>query len=411
VKIPCLDGIVRWGTLAAHGTGLLRTAETWSATDLDRAQGILVVISTALGDSVCFTPALEGLRVRFPRARLVGLYHAAFAELYRRDPRLDAVIPYHGKYRRVGETVRALREARCEVALLAHIAEPDVVPLVVLGGSRLLLRMVGRDTAYRRMMANPAMLAAPQTQEHAVRRAIRMVEALGGAARSCRPSLPVEREARDRIGAWMGRQGIAPEAVRIGFHPGASARNKQWPPECYGEVGRQLLAADPRVHLILTGAPQERELAGRIAAELGGAARVTDAAGAVGIEELPALVASLDLLLSADTGVAHVAYATRTPSVTLFWRSDPAISGPICDLDRHAVISRQPLCPPCRTRTCRYPSCAREIAPAQVLEAVRSVLGRAAVTADAGAAGSPALGRMRLTRTDGGDPDGSRDAG
>jgi ADP-heptose:LPS heptosyltransferase len=237
-----------------------------------------------------------------------------------------------------------------------------------------------------------------------------MVEALGGAAPSGRPCLPVEREARDRVGAWLARQGVAPGAVRIGIHPGASAQNKQWPPECYGEVGRQLLAADPRVHLILTGAPRERELAGRIAAELGGTARVTDAAGAVGIEDLPALVARLDLLLSADTGVAHVAYATRTPSVTLFWRSDPAISGPICDLDRHAVVSRQPLCPPCRTRACRYPSCAREITPVRVLETVRSVLGRVAVAADVGAAGSPSAGRAHLRCMDGGDPDGSRNA-
>lgn len=399
MKIPLLDGIVRWGTLAAHGAGLLKTATAWTVADLESARAILIVISTALGDSVCFSPALEALRVRFPHARLVGLYHAAFAGMYRRDPRLDAMIPYHGKYRRIGETVRALRAAQCEVALLAYIAEPDVVPLVVLGGSRLLLRMVGRDTVYRRMMANPGMLATPQTQEHAVRRAIRMVEALGGVAPSSRPSLPVEREARDRVRAWLARQGIAPGAVRIGIHPGASAQNKQWPPECYIEVGRRLLAADPRVSLILTGAPRERELAGRIAAELGETARVTDAAGAVGIEDLPALVASLDLLLSSDTGVAHVAYATRTPSVTMFWRSDPAISGPTCDLDRHVVVSRQPLCPPCRTRTCRYPSCAREITPAQVLETVRSVLGRVAVAADVGAAGSPSTGRARLGST------------
>jgi ADP-heptose:LPS heptosyltransferase len=378
VKIPLLDGVVRWGTLAAHGAGLLRTAPAWSAADLDRARGILVVVSTALGDSICLTPALDGLRARFPRARLVGLYHAAFAAMYRGDPRLDAVIPYHGKYRRAGETVRALREASCEVALLAYIAEPDVVPLVALGGSRLLLRMVGRDTAYRRLMANPEMLAAPQTREHAVRRSVRMVEALGGAPPAAEPSLPVAAGARERVEGWLARQGVPRDAVRVGIHPGASARNKQWPAEQYGEVGRRLVAADPRLHLILTGAPGERALTGRVAAAIGANGRVTDAAGAHGIADLPALVAGLDLLLSADTGVAHVAYATRTPSVTLFWRSDPAISGPIRDLERHTVVSRQPLCPPCRIRTCRYPACALDIGPDRVFDAVRDLLARAA---------------------------------
>ncbi len=118
MKLPLVDGLVRWSTLAASAAGLLPTAATWSPGDLDRADGILVVISTALGDSVSFTPALEALRLGAPKARLVGLYHAAFAAMYAGDPRLDAVIPYYGKYRRVGETVRALRRARCEVALL-----------------------------------------------------------------------------------------------------------------------------------------------------------------------------------------------------------------------------------------------------------------------------------------------------
>ena len=379
MKIPFVDGIVRWGTLAAHGVGLLPTAGRWSSGDLDRAGGILVVISTALGDSVSFTPALEALRVRAPRARLVGLYPAAFAAMYADDPRLDAVIPYYGKYRRVGETVRALRQARCEVAILAYMAEPDVVPLVRLGGSRILLRMAGRDTAYRRMMANPDMLATPQTSEHAVRRGLRMIEALGGPDQPERPTLPVSNASMRRVALWLGQGGAALGSLCVGMHPGASVGNKRWPAECYVELGRRLLASGPALRLVLTGAPSEAELVRRIAAEIGQPARVVEAAGVVGIADLPALIAGLDLLISADTGVAHVAYATGTRTVTLFWRSDPAISGPIHDLDRHVVICRQPLCPPCRTRDCRYPGCANEITVDRVLDVAREMLSRRTV--------------------------------
>jgi len=379
VKIPLVDGLVRWGTLAAHGAGLLPTAGTWSPSDLDRARGVLIVISTALGDSVCFTPALEALRVRAPRARLVGLYPAAFAAMYADDPRLDAVIPYYGKYRRVGETVRALRRARCEVALLAHIAEPDVVPLVCLGGSRVLLRMVGRDTAYRRMVANPDMLASPQTYEHAVHRGLRTIEALGGPRHTGRPTLPVSDASRERVAHWFEQRGVVPGSIRVGIHPGASVANKRWPAECYVTLSRRLLSGDPTLCLVFTGAPGETELVRRIAAEIREPTRVIEAAGAFGIADLPALIAGLDLLVSADTGVAHIAYATRTSSVTLFWRSDPALCGPLHDLDRHVVIARQPLCPPCRTRDCRYPDCANEITVDQVLDVARAMLSRPAV--------------------------------
>ena len=380
MKIPLLDGLVRWGTLVGHGAGVLRTAATWSPGDLDRAQRILIVISTALGDSVCFTPALEALRARVPHARLVGLYHAAFAALYAADARLDAVIPYYGKYRRVGETLRALRRARCDVALLAYMAEPDVVPLVWLGGTRILLRMAGRDTVYRRMMANRDMLASPQTYEHAVGRGLRTVEALGGQRYTARPMLPVSDASSRRVALALEQLGVPARCIRVGIHPGASAANKRWPAECYVTLGCRLLAEDPGLCLILTGAPSEQALVRRIAAGIGDPARVIEAAGVVGIADLPALIGGLDVLVSADTGAAHVAYATGTPSVTMFWRGDPAISGPIHDPDRHVVIARQPLCPPCRTRTCRYPSCALDVGVDQVVVEVRRLLQRLCIS-------------------------------
>lgn len=382
MKIPLLDGLVRWTTVAAHRCGVLPTATVWSPGDLDGARGILVVISTALGDSVSFTPALDALRARASRPRLVGLYHAAFAPMYRDDPRLDAVIPYYGKYRRIADTLRALRQAGCEVALLAYMAEPDVVPLVRLGGSRLLLRMVGRDTVYRAMMANPEMLAPVQTHEHALRRGLRMVEALGCRVTTDRPTLPVQATDKARITDWFLRRQVPRGALRVALHPGASVETKRWPVDHFISLGRRLLASDRAMHLILTGAPAEQALVRQIAAGLGSPGRVTEAAGAISIAELPPLLASLDLLISADTGVAHVAYAVGTPSVTLFWRSDPAISGPIHDLERHQVVCREPLCPPCRTRTCRYPACATDITPARVLDAALPLLERRAVAGE-----------------------------
>ncbi|HSB71896.1 MAG TPA: glycosyltransferase family 9 protein [Candidatus Methylomirabilis sp.] len=379
MKVPWLDGLVRWTTLGAHACGLFSTATGWLPEELRRARGILVVISTALGDSVSFTPALEALRAGLPHVPLVGLYHAAFAAMYREDPRLNAVIPYYGKYRRVAETVRALRQAGCDVALLAYMAEPDVVPLVGLGGCRWLLRMAGRDTVYRRMMANPEMLSPVQTAEHAVRRGLRTVEALGCPMTTERPRLPVREAARERVADRLGRRRVRPDALRVGLHPGASVENKRWPGASFVALGRRLLARDISIHLVLTGGPGERELVRRIVADLGSPERVTDVAGEVGIADLPALVASLDLLISADTGVAHVAYAVGTPSVTMFWRSDPAVSGPMHDLNRHVVVARQPLCPPCRTRTCEYPACAESITPDHVLEVALPLLDRRAV--------------------------------
>ncbi|MFB3820193.1 MAG: glycosyltransferase family 9 protein [Candidatus Methylomirabilales bacterium] len=381
MKIPFVDGLVRGATLAAHGAGLLPTARGWTPGQAAGARGILVVVSTALGDSICLTPVLEALRAGLPDTRLVGLYHAAFASLYAGDPRLDAVIPYYGKYRRVRETLAAIRAAKCDIGFLAYIAEPDVVPLVRLGGCRTLIRTVGRGTRYARMMANADCLRAGPATEHAITSGLRTAALLGCPAVTERPALAVPDAARRRVEARLLAHGLPRDTRRIVLHPGASAQNKRWPAERFVWLGRRLLEADPSARLLLTGAPSERALAERIACELGQPPRVLLLAGELSLVEVAALLAGADLLVSADTGIAHAAYAVGTPSVTLFWRSEPRFSGPLHDRERHRVIAREPLCPSCRTGNCRYPDCALDIRGEQVLQAALELLAAGAAVA------------------------------
>ena len=376
MRIPAIDTLVYRAFWALDRLGQIQTVRDLSAVKVGEVRRILVAVTTALGDSVCFTPALSALRARFPRARIVGLFNRAFADLYRDDPRLDAVIPYWGKYARWRETLRALRTERCELALAPYINDPDIIPLIYLGGSRVIFRTPGRDTVYRFMVANAELLRGGPPTEHALLQGARMLRHLGCSLTDLAPRLHVTAASRERVAAVLCSRGVPGHARLVALHPGASVENKRWPIGNYIAMGRTLLAAEADVHLVLTGAAAERGLARQIAGGLESPSRVSEAAGAVRIEDLPALLTRMDLLISADTGVAHVAYAVGTPSVTMFWRSDPALSGPIHDLDRHLVVARQPLCPPCRTRSCQYPACADEITPERVLGAAMDLLDR-----------------------------------
>jgi ADP-heptose:LPS heptosyltransferase len=66
--------------------------------------------------------------------------------------------------------------------------------------------------------------------------------------------------------------------------------------------------------------------------------RVGSTAGTLGLPELAALVAGADLLLSGDTGVAHLGTAFGAPSVLLFGPTPPALWRPLVDQDRHTVL-------------------------------------------------------------------------
>ena len=113
-----------------------------------------------------------------------------------------------------------------------------------------------------------------------------------------------------------------PRGVTI-IHPGAKSPTRRWPPDRFAAVARRLRADGHRV--LVTASPDERSRAVRVAE---GAGLDESAVPVTGLAELAALVAHARLLISGDTGIAHLASAYGTPSVTLFGPMSPARWGP-----------------------------------------------------------------------------------
>lgn len=129
--------------------------------------------------------------------------------------------------------------------------------------------------------------------------------------------------------------GIAPPLAAVGavvIHPGAAYPARRWPWDRWVRVARAL---GPKV--VITAGPGEEELARTIARHAGlQSGHVL--ADVTGLLELAAVVAGARLLISGDTGVAHLATALGTPSVILFGPMSPARWGPPPDRRWHRAI-------------------------------------------------------------------------
>ncbi|HZH98140.1 MAG TPA: glycosyltransferase family 9 protein [Fimbriimonadaceae bacterium] len=105
-----------------------------------------------------------------------------------------------------------------------------------------------------------------------------------------------------------------PAGPLVGLHVGASDRKKEWPVERFVELADLLSGCTP---LVLCG-PGEEELL-RIARER----------GCLTVPPLPSVLAyaemigRLDVLVTADTGPAHLAVATDTPVVIIYGPTSP----------------------------------------------------------------------------------------
>jgi ADP-heptose:LPS heptosyltransferase/uncharacterized protein YjbJ (UPF0337 family) len=122
----------------------------------------------------------------------------------------------------------------------------------------------------------------------------------------------------------------APGATVI--HPGAASQARRWPPERWAAVAR----AAPG-HVVITGGPEERELALEIALRAGLPQAVV-LAGRTDLLTLAAVVAEAARVVCGDTGVAHLATAYRTPSVVLFGPTPPGEWGPPAGRGEHRIL-------------------------------------------------------------------------
>ncbi len=115
--------------------------------------------------------------------------------------------------------------------------------------------------------------------------------------------------------------GPSPAPGAVVLHPGAGSPARRWPTDRWAAVARRLLARGARV--VVTGGPGEDALVARAAVP--GAEPFP---GGLPFPALSALVAGARAVVSGDTGIAHLAVAHATPSVTLFGPVAPGLWGP-----------------------------------------------------------------------------------
>ncbi len=126
--------------------------------------------------------------------------------------------------------------------------------------------------------------------------------------------LPVPNELQERWGGEL-RKG---DRRLVGLFPGANAPARRWPTEGFVELARARAEQGDRV--VVLGGPGERALTEEVARA---APDVVDLGGRTGIDDLAAVLAVMDLLVTNDTGPMHLAGAVGTPTVSLWGSSDP----------------------------------------------------------------------------------------
>lgn len=122
------------------------------------------------------------------------------------------------------------------------------------------------------------------------------------------------------------------------FYRKRDSHPKLWPIEHYAELAKQLRKAFPDAQFVLTGTRNERFLAHRFINIIGDAIDLT---GSTSIVELAGLIGEMDLFITHDCGVMHVAASTSTPLMALFGPTSPALTGPWPLAAHHRILQAE----------------------------------------------------------------------
>ncbi len=359
----------------------------------------LVRLRTGMGDLLCTVPALRALKAARPDVRVSLVTWAEMAPVVQRAGALvDELVDFPGRAGiperppREAEWagwVQRVRERRFDVALQVYGDNPAASAVVEAMGAA---RTGGFTPTSRTAGVGPGGAAAADgsgaapdpathvpypTHLHEVDRHLHLMAHLGVPPAGRHLELPLT--GADAAEADRVRADAALEPGRyVVLHPGATCSSRRWPAERFAEVATALARDGWRV--ALTGVPAERTVTGAVLAAVPPAlvtARgpgVVDLCGATGLGGFAALLDDAALLVTNDTGAAHVASARAVPSVVLFLSGDPSRwAAP--DTGRHVVVREPVGCNPCRHLDCPIDfRCATRITATRVLDAARPLL-------------------------------------
>jgi len=340
----------------------------------DALQRILIVQTAFLGDMVLTLPLLRELRRAQPAAQLCVLTTETGRSLLSGSPYVDRCLVLNKGWGREGRRSswglrHELIRQRFDAAVAAHRSMRSGI-IVRLSGARLRVGFAGApgSWAYNRRVAWDG-------DRHAVQRYLALSTPLGGAAAAAdpRPRLSVDPNAARKAAELLESVGIGSDDPLLCVAPGSVWPTKRWLAEGFARVVKA--APDRGLVPVLIGSPDERELCRQVASRTGAPVL----AGETSIPELVALIARARLVVANDSGAAHVASAVRTPVVSVFGSTSPALGYAAFGRLTRVVEHPQLDCRPCGrhgSRVCPlgHFRCMTEVPAASVLDRVDELL-------------------------------------
>ncbi len=340
---------------------------------------ILVRGTNWIGDAVMSIPALRELRRIFPDAQIT-LHTRAWADgLFCDASFIDDLVTFEKsrwKAKDIYDNSQFLRDDRFDLAILLPNSFESALTSFLTG----VPRRIGYNKDLRGLLlTDPIAVPEWKNRRHEVYYYLGLIaevekRMLGrDTVASTFPdtSLEVSDERRSDARDKLKAHGIDPAKLTVAMGVGSTnSRAKRWPAERFARL-IDLIQTDLDANVILIGSKAEKDIAETVVSL--SKTKPTDLTGNTDLSEAVAILAVTDLLISNDMGLAHIAPAVGTKTITIFGPTNPDTTRPYSE---NAEIIRKAVdCSPCMLRDCPIDHrCMTWISVEEVFEKAREIL-------------------------------------
>ena len=283
---------------------------------------LLLVKISSLGDVVANLPVVTDIVRRWPDAHIDWVVEEAFVDVPRLHPGVATVIPVaQRRWRESLVSAEMWAERRAFLTRLRTTRYDFVIDTQGLIKSAIIARRAhGPSSGYDWASAREPLATVVYNHRLAVPKGLHAIErnrSLAAAALGYTLDEPAAYAL-----SLPPAPAIAPTVPYCVFVHGSSRDDKLWPEEHWIAVGRKLATLGLKM-VLPWGSDKEHARSARMAAAIPSAfvpARLE-------LREVARLLGAARLVIGVDTGLTHLAAASRVPVVALYVGSDPRLTG------------------------------------------------------------------------------------
>lgn len=291
---------------------------------------VLCIRVDSMGDVLMTSPAFRAIRESIPNIHLTLLTSSEGKAIAQMIPEVDAIItsnaPWESKHpddsKQLLELVITLKQKKFDAAIIFTVFSQNPLPSVLL----CYLAEIPIRIAY--CHENPQALLThwipdpePKTIiRHEVQRQLDLVSVLNCKTENTQLSLNVPEDAKKEARNILKDEGIDVTKPWIVIHPGAASISRRYDSDEISQAGKELVKK-LGINILVTGTASEKELVADVVKKIGNNAY--NIAGKLSLQTFCGLIALSPVLITNNSGPAHIAAAMGTPVVDLYALTNP----------------------------------------------------------------------------------------